>query len=107
MRTGSCKYGSNCRFHHPEPTIMAGEDSSSGYSKGRSIAVQGSSQSTVPWSSSRPTNETSYVPPMMYTPTQSIPSPTPEWNSYQVVFLTSLASVGGNDFDCSKCFVLC
>nr|GME13183.1 zinc finger CCCH domain-containing protein 67-like isoform X3 [Ipomoea batatas] len=85
MRTGSCKYGSNCRFHHPEPTLMAGDDSSSGYSKGRSMPVQGSSQSTVTsWSSSRPTNETtSYVPPMMYPPTQSIPSPTPEWNNYQ------------------------
>ncbi|CAH9109843.1 unnamed protein product [Cuscuta epithymum] len=88
MRTGSCKYGSNCRFHHPEPTIVAGDDSSSsGYNKGRSVSMQGTTtQSNVSsWShSSRAMHETtSYVPPMIYPPTPGIPSPSPEWNSYQ------------------------
>ncbi|CAH9104514.1 unnamed protein product [Cuscuta europaea] len=87
MRTGSCKYGSNCRFHHPEPTIVAGDDSSSsGYNKGRSVAMQGTAQSNVSsWShSSRAMHETtSYAPPMMYPPTPAIPSPSPDWSSYQ------------------------
>jgi Zinc finger C-x8-C-x5-C-x3-H type (and similar) len=25
MRTGSCKYSTNCRFHHPDPTAVASQ----------------------------------------------------------------------------------
>ncbi|XP_009791087.1 zinc finger CCCH domain-containing protein 67 isoform X2 [Nicotiana sylvestris] len=84
MRTGSCKYGSNCRFHHPDPTTVAGADRSSGYNNGGAVPVQAASHPAASsWSSPRALNDTAPYVPMMYPPTQGIPSPNTEWNGYQ------------------------
>ncbi|KAL3512619.1 hypothetical protein ACH5RR_025336 [Cinchona calisaya] len=84
MRTGSCKYGSNCRFNHPDPTSVAGHDPTSGYGNGGSVQLHGAAQSTAPsWSSA----------PMMFPPTQGIPS-SPKWTGYQAtVYPTSERSL--------------
>lgn len=88
MRTGSCKYGSNCRFHHPDPTTVAGADPSPGYNNAGTVPVQAASHlAASSWSPPRALNDTApYVPPMVY-PTQGIPSPNTEWNGYQVVHI--------------------
>lgn len=84
MRNGSCKYGANCRFNHPDPTASGGGDTSSGYGNGGPLSLQGAAQPTVPsWPSPRSLNETPFVP-MMLTPTQAVPSQNSEWNGYQV-----------------------
>lgn len=76
MRTGSCKYGSNCRFNHPDPTSVAGADATSGYGNGGSFQLQGAAQTTpASWSSA----------PIMFPPTPATPQSNPEWNGYQVV----------------------
>ena len=92
MKTGSCKYGVNCRFNHPDPTDAAGSDTSTGYGNGGPVSLQGGSQSTMAsWHSSRPLNETAPPPapyvPMMVPPAPVVPTPNTEWNGYQV-FLT-------------------
>ena len=78
MRTGSCKYGENCRFHHPKPTAAGGLDTTSP-GRGRS--------------STKAINETAFSRPVIYPPTpfrRIIYPPTPsapenaEWNGYQV-----------------------
>ncbi|XP_057488777.1 zinc finger CCCH domain-containing protein 67-like isoform X2 [Actinidia eriantha] len=84
MRNGSCKYGSNCRFNHPDPTAVGGGDAHSEYGNGGPVSLQGASQSTVsPWSPTRALNETSTYAPPMFSPTQGVPSSNPEWNGYQ------------------------
>ncbi|XP_060204493.1 zinc finger CCCH domain-containing protein 67 isoform X3 [Lycium barbarum] len=91
MRTGSCKYGSNCRFHHPDPTTVAGADPPPGYNNAGAVPIQASSHSAASsWSSPRALNDTAPYVPMMYPPTQGIPSPNTEWNGYQApVYPTS------------------
>ncbi|XP_037493109.1 zinc finger CCCH domain-containing protein 43 [Jatropha curcas] len=82
MRNGSCKYGANCRFNHPDPTAVGGNDAP--YSNGGSASLQQSSQPSVAsWSSPRGLNETAPFVPIMFPPTQGVPSQSPEWNGYQ------------------------
>lgn len=84
MRTGSCKFGANCKFNHPDPTTVGGCDPQSGYGNGGSLSLQGVTQPFVPsWSSPRTLNETSFVPVMM-TPTQGVAPQSSDWNGYQV-----------------------
>lgn len=84
MRTGSCKFGANCKFNHPDPTTVGGCDPQSGYGNGGSISLQGVAQPSVPsWSSPRTLKETSFVP-MMMTPTQGVTPQSSDWNGYQV-----------------------
>lgn len=86
MRTGSCKYGSNCRFHHPEPVTVGG-DSPSGYRNGGSFPSQFvSSSSASSWSSPRAFNETSPFVPAMFPPSQGAPTSHQDWNGYKVNF---------------------
>lgn len=74
MKTSSCKYGSNCRFNHPDPTVVAGGDS----------APQGSIKDTIPgWSSARTLNENAPYMPAMYPPSPTAPL-NGKWNEYQV-----------------------
>ncbi|CAK9172592.1 unnamed protein product [Ilex paraguariensis] len=83
MRNGSCQYGSNCRFNHPDPTAVEDGDSPSRYGNGGSVSLQGPSISAMTsWSSPRMNEAASYVP-MMFTPTQGVSSPNPEWSRYQ------------------------
>ncbi|XP_059657246.1 zinc finger CCCH domain-containing protein 67-like isoform X2 [Cornus florida] len=81
MRNGSCKYGSNCRFNHPDPTAVGGGDPS-GFGNNGSVSLQGASQSSASWSSPRTLNETAPFVPMLFPPTQGVPS-SAEWNGYQ------------------------
>ncbi|KAK6261872.1 hypothetical protein QUC31_007688 [Theobroma cacao] len=83
MRNGSCKYGANCRFNHPDPTTAGACDPPSGYGNGGPVSSQAASQVNIAsWSSPRTLNETPYMP-MMFSPTQGVPPPNPEWNGYQ------------------------
>lgn len=91
MSTGSCKYSINCRFHHPDPIAVGGQDSSSGYQNG------GSSQPHVP-----PAQMPMTSWPLQQAPNEPAPfldasspygrgyflspqghHPSPEWNGYQ------------------------
>lgn len=92
MRTGSCKYGSNCRFHHPEPTTVGGGDP--GYGNGESHPSNHVPASTVPsWSSPRAYNDSSPYSPVIFPASHTAappnpdwnPSSNPEWNGYQVI----------------------
>lgn len=88
MRNGSCKYGSNCRFNHPDPTAVGGSDSPSGYGNGGSISSQTASQTSLgSWSSPRALNETAPFVQMMYPPSQVAATQKAEWNGYQVLTL--------------------
>ncbi|XWS37161.1 hypothetical protein CRYUN_Cryun19dG0019200 [Craigia yunnanensis] len=83
MRNGSCKYGANCRFNHPDPTSAGACDPPSAYGNGGSVSSQAASQvSMASWSSPRTLNETAYMP-ILFSPTQGVPPPNPEWNGYQ------------------------
>lgn len=63
MRTGSCKYGANCRFNHPDPA-----EPPSGFANGGPI-----SQSSIPsWTAPRTLNETSPFVPMIFSPNQGV-----------------------------------
>lgn len=85
MRNGSCKYGANCRFNHPDPTAVGVSDSPSGYANGGSLSSKAASQASLgSWSSPRALNETSPFVPMMFSPSQRVPSQNSEWNGYQV-----------------------
>ena len=85
MRTGSCKYGANCKFNHPDPTAVGGQDPPTGYNDGRSISLQAVSQPAVTsWSSPRTLNEPAPFVPMMFPPTQGVCPQGTEWNGYQV-----------------------
>lgn len=104
MRTGSCGYGANCRFHHPDPTSVGGSEpngngesvggfDSLGNHNGEStiLNLSGASQpSMASWSSHMLSNKrvpysdnrSSYVP-AMHSVAQGI-HPNLELNGYQV-----------------------
>lgn len=96
MRNGSCKYESNCRFNHPDPTAVGGGDTPSGYGNDGPVSLQGASQPTISsWSTPRVLNETT-VPfvPVMFSPTQGVSSSNLEWNGYQApVYPTPVRSL--------------
>lgn len=82
MRTGSCKFGANCKFNHPDPTSIGGSDNRSGNSNGGSILSPNASKSTLgSWSPAALTETPPYIP-LMFPPTQGVPSQ-PEWHAYQ------------------------
>lgn len=104
MRTGSCGYGAQCCFHHPDPTSTGGSEpnwngefvggfDTFGNQNGESpvLNLSGASQpSMVPWSSNMLSNKrvpfsdnrSSYVPAMPSLP-QGI-CPKLELNGHQV-----------------------
>jgi hypothetical protein len=84
MQTGSCKYGSSCKFHHPDPTAAIESETQTPYkynNNGGSHSLQNAPHTLPSWQSSRPTNET--TPYNMYPPTQSLRPPARDWTSYQ------------------------
>ncbi|XVE56661.1 hypothetical protein DITRI_Ditri04bG0028700 [Diplodiscus trichospermus] len=84
MRNGSCKYGANCRFNHPDPTAAGVCDPPSAYGNGGSVSTQAASPvNMASWSSPTTMNETAAYMPIMFSPTQGVPTPNPEWNGYQ------------------------
>lgn len=86
MRNGSCKYGANCKFNHPDPTA-AGACDSPCYGNGGSVTSQVASQVGVAsWLSPGTMNEAAtYVPIMFPPPPQGVPSQNPGWNGFQVL----------------------
>ncbi|CAL1389013.1 unnamed protein product [Linum trigynum] len=87
MRNGSCKYGSNCRFNHPDPTVVGENENSSTIANGGSPSINASSHSNIPpWSPLPPRPALSealpYVP-IMFPPNQGANSQNLEWNGYQ------------------------
>lgn len=85
MRTGSCKFGANCKFNHPDPTSVGGYDSTAGYGNGSTTSLQDVSQSsTPPWSSTRKFNETAPFVPIIISPTPGASPRSSDWNGYQV-----------------------
>lgn len=86
MRTGSCKFGANCRFNHPDPTMVGGSTPPSTYANGRAVPLQGVSQPSMPsWSASGALNETGPFVPMMIPPVQGVSPQSSDWNGYQVI----------------------
>lgn len=90
MRVGSCKFATNCRFHHPDPGEAVGLDPSSGYHSGMSVPLQsgGTSQSSASWSSPRTSNDPVPYASRSYSGLMASPSQGTqqnlEWDGYQV-----------------------
>lgn len=54
MRTGNCKFSTNCRYHHPDPTVaMVGHDPHSGCQSSGSMQQSAFGASTMPVTPSR------------------------------------------------------
>ncbi|CAN1128704.1 Zinc finger CCCH domain-containing protein 43 [Linum perenne] len=89
MRNGSCKYGSNCRFNHPDPTVVGKNEAPSPIGNGGSPSLHASSHSKIPpWSPPPPRpalNETPPFVPIMFPPNQGTNSRNLEWNGYQAI----------------------
>jgi Zinc finger C-x8-C-x5-C-x3-H type (and similar) len=107
MRTGSCKYSTNCKFHHPDPTAVASQeenhDSNSKKNNNHGTFKEKAQPTTqahqpvpVPPVQSWPEQGTTLKEPMHYI-APSPPSygpgmvpphgifPNQDWNGYQVV----------------------
>ncbi|CAK7336612.1 unnamed protein product [Dovyalis caffra] len=84
MRNGSCKYGPNCKYNHPDPTAVGGSDPTLAFVNGGSASLPAPSPSSVgSWSSPRALNDPTPFVPIVFSPTQGVPSQSPEWNGYQ------------------------
>lgn len=96
LRTGQCKFGSTCKFHHPQPTnMMVSLSGSPVYPTMQSPTTPG--QQSYPGGISN-WSRASFIPsprwqgPSSYTPLllpQGVLS-VPGWNAYSVSFLLSL-----------------
>lgn len=77
MRTGACKFGIGCKFHHPQPDSAV------------PVTGPASHGSTASWSSpkstyiSAPRSGPQTYMPVIYPPSQGMVS-APEWNTYMV-----------------------
>ncbi|KAJ8615632.1 hypothetical protein MRB53_035004 [Persea americana] len=90
MRTGSCKFATNCRFHHPDPTAVGGCDPLPVYQNDSSVTLHASRASPpLPTAWSRTSNERvpymeasppPYVPVML--PPPHVVHPNPDWNGF-------------------------
>ncbi|XP_051205513.1 zinc finger CCCH domain-containing protein 65 isoform X6 [Lolium perenne] len=95
MRTGSCKFATNCRFHHPDPTNVASTDSMLEHENGDipQKNIQGSSQLNVSiWHADQRALNEHHAPFLAPAPSYSmgmIPPqgmyPSPEWSGYHQV----------------------
>eukprot|EP01018_Ginkgo_biloba_P024601 Gb_37448 [translate_table: standard] len=93
MRTGSCKYGVHCKFHHPQPAAFGTMVPVSGYASAGSPKAPASVTSFPPGLLSWPLTRASYVPgprlqgspaymPVIFSPSQGLLS-MPGWSNYQ------------------------
>ncbi|XP_052109690.1 zinc finger CCCH domain-containing protein 43 isoform X2 [Arachis duranensis] len=81
MQHGSCKFGENCKYNHPDPTT-GGCDPPPMYDNVGSISFSGVlQQSASSVSSPGIVNKTSPFLPMMLSPTQVSPQDS-DWNAY-------------------------
>jgi len=84
MRNGSCKFGANCKYNHPDPTAVGGSDHPSTFLNGGSASLPVPSSSSVgSWSSPRALNDPTSFVPIMFSPNQGVPPQSPDWNGYQ------------------------
>lgn len=89
MRTGSCKYGYACKFHHPQPALAANVLPVLGpvYGSGGSAAVPSSGAPSASVSATSVSKATyfasSYQVPQSYMPLLLPPSQ--GWNTYMVM----------------------
>ncbi|KAG4190829.1 hypothetical protein ERO13_A07G053900v2 [Gossypium hirsutum] len=91
MRNGSCKYGANCRFNHPDPKLAGACEPPSGYGNGGSVSLQAASQvNMASWAAPMTLNDSAAYFPIMFSPTQGVPPPNPEWNGYQTTLYPPL-----------------
>lgn len=98
MSNGSCKYGVNCWFSHPDPTSVGEYENQSGDSSERSILLPNASQSTPgSWSPFALSDSPAYVP-LMFPSTQGVTS-LPEWHAYQAVQPLIHEAVGSPSYD--------
>ncbi|XP_058227613.1 uncharacterized protein LOC131336026 [Rhododendron vialii] len=81
MLNGFCRYESNCRFNHPDPTPMEGGDAPSVCGSDGSGPSQGAFQPTV--FSSSTANDTVPFVPLVFSPTHKVPPSNVEWDGYQ------------------------
>lgn len=94
MSTGSCKYGVNCKFNHPDPLAVEGSDDPSGVGNGGS-ASSGASQSSMPSSSPpRKLNVTAPFVPLELSPSHSVPPQNPYGYQVPRLYLTLFLSRG-------------
>lgn len=97
MRTGSCKFATNCKFHHPDPTNASSKEPGLEPENGDTPLqnVQGSSQPSLQiWPDQRTLNEqhVQHVPFLAPAPSYSggmVPPqgmyPSPDWSGYHQV----------------------
>ncbi|KAF9671660.1 hypothetical protein SADUNF_Sadunf12G0070700 [Salix dunnii] len=84
MRNGSCKFGANCKYNHPDPTAVGGSDHPPTFLNGGSASLPAPSPSSVgSWSSPRALNDPSSFIPIVFSPNQGVPPQSPDWNGYQ------------------------
>ncbi|KAG5230266.1 TRANSCRIPTION FACTOR C3H FAMILY-RELATED [Salix purpurea] len=84
MRNGSCKYGGNCKYNHPDPMAAGGSDPTTAFVNGGSASLPAPSPSSVgSWSSPRGLNDPTSFVPFLFSPNQGVPSYSSEWNGYQ------------------------
>lgn len=97
MRTGSCKFATNCRFHHPDPTAVGESDPLPVYQNGTSVELNASTASSpIPPTWSLQINSNEPVPYMEASPPPCPPAimvsplrgvhPNPEWTRYMVSY---------------------
>lgn len=94
LRTGQCKFGSTCKFHHPQPSnMMVSYHGSPVYPTVQSPTSPGqqSYQGVTNWSLSR----ASYISPRWQAPSNYTPMILPQgmvsvpgWSAYSVSFYT-------------------
>ncbi|XP_055831068.1 zinc finger CCCH domain-containing protein 67-like [Solanum dulcamara] len=103
MRTSTCKYASNCRFHHSDPTTVTGNNPSFGYNNVGSAPEQSASYSSVSsWSSPRALNETAPFVPVEYLASEGIFPLGPQRNRYRVPLFSvrkSPSALGGRELE--------
>ncbi|KAJ6418148.1 hypothetical protein OIU84_001519 [Salix udensis] len=84
MRNGSCKFGANCKYNHPDPTAVGGSDHPPPFLNGGSASLPAPSPSSVgSWSSPRALNDPTSFIPIVFSPNQGVPPQSPDWNGYQ------------------------
>ncbi|KAB5525086.1 hypothetical protein DKX38_022835 [Salix brachista] len=84
MRNGSCKYGGNCKYNHPDPMAAVGSDPTTTFVNGGSASLPALSPSSVgSWSSPRGLNDPTSFVPFFFPPNQGVPSYSSEWNGCQ------------------------
>lgn len=114
MRIGSCKFATNCRFHHPDPTNVVSRDPVLEHENGDipQQNVQASSQLNVPvWSADqRALNEhcAPFLAPASSYSAGMIPPrgmyPSPEWSGYHQVNM--FIFIGKSSFHSSGFYVV-